>query len=135
MGRAKGDTDAYRKRKKKEYVARKQLGDTDLQACDFIGINPRSIARWRQDDEDFVNAINLAIENFHRPVINALYEYAMGNAEKLEETHAPNFPALKWILANKMRKEWKHNPEFEEKSENTQTELLMEIIKHQIDNK
>lgn len=63
------------------------LGATDFELADFFGVDTRSIYRWRNQHDDFCQAVTCGKEKADERVARALYNRAVGytfESEKIQ---------------------------------------------------
>lgn len=67
---------------RKEFIeqARKLclIGATDDQVADFLGVDPRTIYRWKNENEEFCKALRVGKEEADARVVRSLYQRAVG---------------------------------------------------------
>lgn len=81
---------------KPEYsrVAQKmtRLGATDVEVAEAVGINIRTLYRWRASNKEFCHALKIGKVEADDRVENSLYTRATGYTH--EETHVSNFQGV-----------------------------------------
>lgn len=105
-----------------------QLGATDMELADFFNVDTRTIYRWRNEHEDFCQAVIAGKEKADERVQRALFNRAVGYSYESEKVfqfqgvviraptveHVPPDPgaAMNW-LKNRRPDDWRDKREHE----------------------
>lgn len=101
-----------------------KLGATDYELADFFEVTTRTIYRWKNEHEEFCQAVKVGGEPADERVVRSLYNRAVGYTFESEKVfnasgvivrastleHVPPDPgaAMNW-LKNRKRDEWSDN--------------------------
>ena len=114
-----------------EYVeqARKlceKFGATDRELADFFGVCLATVANWKVEHPQFLDALKTSKEVADRRVVESLYQRALGydveskislddtGSEMVEIKHFPADPtSMIFWLKNRQPKDWRDKPEDE----------------------
>jgi hypothetical protein len=97
------------------------LGAVDMEIADFLEIDIVTFYRWKNEHEEFCNAIKVAKENADARVERSLFERATGYSREeidirvadgcviqtpIRKHYPPDTTAMIFWLKNRKRKEW-----------------------------
>lgn len=69
-----------------------RLGATDIEVAEALGVNIRTLYRWRASNKEFCHALKVGKEEADDRVENSLYTRATGYEH--EETHVSNYQGV-----------------------------------------
>jgi hypothetical protein len=142
---SRGRPTAYKPAYAKQAEKLCALGATDFELADFFKVDTRTIYRWRNQHDDFCQAVTCGKERADERVARALYNRAVGytfESEKIQvmrdgtivrapmlEHVAPDPAAAMNWLKNRQPDKWRDKQEIDHKSsDGSMTPTRIEIV-------